>query len=404
MTRLLILSNGHGEDLSGALIGRVLKKRGYFVDAIPLVGKGQAYLEAGIQVLGNTREFSTGGLGYTTLRGRLTELFQGQLFYLLVRFWQLLVVVKRYDLLIVVGDVVPVTAAWLSGAKVVTYLVAYSSHYEGKLKLPWPCAYCLSSRRFQAIYSRDQLTAQDLSTQLCRSVFFLGNPFVDYVLVPYPGLPSCDKRLGLLPGSRRPEVESNLLLILRLLEVFIEHHSTLPLPSFDLALVSAVDDILLSELSVNAGWQFKKKGSASLSTELVRGKCRINVHRDSFVQVLQSSDVLLSMAGTATEQAVALSKPVIQLVGYGPQFTSTFAEAQRRLLGPTVFCAPGRVGEEKLFLETAILISELLLRSSKDASLKRNCHLQAISRLGVEGGASRISEAIDQCLAPSLKA
>jgi len=45
------------------------------------------------------------------------------------------------------------------------------------------------------------------------------------------------------------------------------------------------------------------------------------------------------MAGTAAEQAVGMAKPVLQLPGQGPQFTAGFAEAQRRLLGPTVFCA-----------------------------------------------------------------
>ena len=62
-------------------------------------------------------------------------------------------VASKYDLLVVVGDVIPITAAWLTGLPVVTYLVAYSSHYEGKLKLPWPSANCLSSDRFLKIYT-----------------------------------------------------------------------------------------------------------------------------------------------------------------------------------------------------------------------------------------------------------
>ena len=38
--------------------------------------------------------------------------------------------------------------------------------------------------------------------------------------------------------------------------------------------------------------------------------------------------MLYSMAGTATEQAIGLGKPVIQIEGKGPQFTKTFAEAK----------------------------------------------------------------------------
>ena len=59
MGRLLLLSNGHGEDLSGALLGQALQREGHAVDALPLVGKGQPYQDAGIALIGGTQEFST---------------------------------------------------------------------------------------------------------------------------------------------------------------------------------------------------------------------------------------------------------------------------------------------------------------------------------------------------------
>ena len=87
---ILLLSNGHGEDLSGALLGRSLRELGHPVEALPLVGRGEAYRRAGIPLLGRTREFSTGGIGYTSFKGRLTELVQGQVFYLLRQLLRLL--------------------------------------------------------------------------------------------------------------------------------------------------------------------------------------------------------------------------------------------------------------------------------------------------------------------------
>jgi hypothetical protein len=60
--RILLLSNGHGEDLSGALIGQELQRLGHTVHALPLVGHGRAYAQAGLPMLGRTREYSTGGL------------------------------------------------------------------------------------------------------------------------------------------------------------------------------------------------------------------------------------------------------------------------------------------------------------------------------------------------------
>ena len=82
---VLLLSNGHGEDLSGALVAAQLLARGIAVEALPLVGHGSPYRQLGIPVLGRTRSCSTGGLGYTSLAGRLSELVEGQLLYVLGR-------------------------------------------------------------------------------------------------------------------------------------------------------------------------------------------------------------------------------------------------------------------------------------------------------------------------------
>ena len=136
MSKILFLSNGHGEDLSGALISIAFKNLGHDVKALPLVGNGESYLKAGVKVVGKTKSFSTGGMGYTSLKGRILELIQGQIVYLIKRTYLLFLISSKYDLLVVVGDVLPITVAWLTRLPVITYLVAYSSHYEGKLKLP----------------------------------------------------------------------------------------------------------------------------------------------------------------------------------------------------------------------------------------------------------------------------
>ena len=397
MARLLLLSNGHGEDLSGALLGKALQACGHQVEALPLVGGGHPYRDAAIPVVANTREYSTGGLGYTSLRGRLTELIQGQVLHLLQALLRLLRIRKRYALVVVIGDVIPVMAAWLSGRPVATYLVAYSSHYEGRLNLPWPCGSCLSHPRFQAVYSRDLLTADDLSSQLGRPVQVLGNPFMDSVLADAPALPARRRRIALLPGSRRPELEHNLQLMLALIQ-------RLPAPlissgelAIDLALIRALDDAALTKLATPLGWQLRE---ASSGITLIKGSHRIDVRRGQFASVLQSADLVISMAGTAAEQAVGLAKPVLQMVGAGPQFTASFAEAQRRLLGPTVFCAEGDSGAASTLDASARLTLQLLERSSQDQRLQQRCRQQADERLGSMGGAARMAAAITALIKP----
>ena len=83
MSRILFLSNGHGEDLSGSLIAKQLVNNGFSVEALPIVGKGIHYEKEKIKIIGKTKEFSTGGIGYNSFKGRLTEILGGEIFYLL---------------------------------------------------------------------------------------------------------------------------------------------------------------------------------------------------------------------------------------------------------------------------------------------------------------------------------
>jgi uncharacterized protein (TIGR03492 family) len=413
---VLLLSNGHGEDLSGATLGRQLVLRGVAVEALPLVGHGQAYRQAGITVLGPTRDFSTGGLGYTSLAGRLTDLREGQFTYvlrLLGRLWRRR---RRYQLVVAVGDLVPVLGAWLTGQESAVYLVAYSSHYEGRLRLPWPCGWLLKRPRVRAVWSRDQLTADDLSEQLGRPVDFLGNPFLDPLLEGVPataadhpdavaahGTAASRPVVAVLPGSRLPEALGNLTLLLGVLERLPAATATPGgEPILRAAMVAALEPGAIAA-AAPLGWHFVAgDGAAGLApAALQREGRRLELHWNRFAAVLASCDVVLAMSGTASEQAVALARPVLQLAGPGPQFTEGFAEAQRRLLGPGVRCAPGPVGQPDTLAATARLLRGMLdwlADPVAGPSWRRELEAIAAERLGATGGSDRIASVILEIL------
>ena len=161
----------------------------------------------------------------------------------------------------------------------------------------------------------------------------------------------------------------------------------------DRALVPSLDDDSLRRLSERCGWHLK---NGVLERE---GAWGINVRREAFRAVLQHSDLVIGMAGTAIEQAVGLAKPVLQLPGQGPQFTAAFAEAQRRLLGPTVFCADGESGSHEALEGTAALAMALLERARRDPDLQQQCQEEAKWRLGDAGGGPRMAAAICSLLA-----
>lgn len=399
---VLLVSNGHGEDLSGSLLAAALRRRGVAVAALPLVGHGAPYLRAGIPVLGRTRSYSTGGLGYTSARGQLTELLQGQPLYLLQRLLLLGRQRRRFALVVAVGDLLPVLAAWLSGVRAAVYLVAYSSHYEGRLRLPWPCGWLLRRPRIRAVWSRDALTAADLSQQLLRPVRFLGNPFLDPVAAPehWPARQTVpgQQRLALLPGSRLPEALRNLELMLRLLPLLpppLQQPGRLRLQA---ALVGDLGAEAIAAMAGPLGWQLQSRGVLSghgLRLELGWGE---------FAPILAGADLVLSMAGTAAEQAVGLAKPVLQLAGRGPQFTEGFAEAQRRLLGPGLFCAPGAAGSPAALAAGAARAADLLAELAdprRGPALQSQLRREAERRIGAPGGSERMAEAIMALLATS---
>ena len=403
MSRLLLISNGHGEDLSGSLLGKALQVQGAVVEALPLVGHGEAYRRAGLPVVGPTRDFSTGGLGYTSLAGRLTELRQGQLAYLLGRLGAAWRRRRSCDWVVVVGDVVPLLAAWLTRKPLAVYLVAYSSHYEGHLRLPWPCGWLLRQPRVRLLWSRDALTAADLTQQLGRPVHFVGNPFQEGAgarvsLTPEAGVGSV---LGLLPGSRLPEARSNLL---QMLEVLGELPQ--PWPAHLRILAALVPSLKAEEIgraAATSGWSLEAPAAEVGRPVLRCGALRVELVADSFWGVLHSSDLLLAMAGTAAEQAVGLGKPVLQLAGAGPQFTEGFAEAQRRLLGPAVSCAPGPVGAATTLKATAqMAVAQLARLADPVAGPRWRAQMArvALERLGEPGGTARMVEALMAKLEP----
>jgi uncharacterized protein (TIGR03492 family) len=90
------------------------------------------------------------------------------------------------------------------------------------------------------------------------------------------------------------------------------------------------------------GWQ--ENSSLSVTTPIQdqqglgfqQGVTPLFLTQNAYHSCLHACDFAIAMAGTATEQCVGLGKPVIAIPGRGPQYTAAFAEAQTRLLGPSV--------------------------------------------------------------------
>jgi len=204
--------------------------------------------------------------------------------------------------------------------------VAYSSRYEGRLRLPWPCGWLLAQPGIRAIWSRDPLTATDLARQLARPVQFLGNPFVDVVSVanPHgqlhpPEVVAAGLELALVPGNRLPEAARNLGLMLQVLALLPEHWAQRHGLRLRAALVPDLDRRRIAELGQALGWRLEEAEDQE-AMRLVRGPLPLQLELGwgQFTAILRGAALVLCTAGTAAEQAVGLGIPVLQLAGRGP--------------------------------------------------------------------------------------
>ncbi|MDJ0707888.1 MAG: lipid-A-disaccharide synthase-related protein [Leptolyngbyaceae cyanobacterium MO_188.B28] len=397
--QVLFLSNGHGEDLNASLVLQALAKTEWEIGtaAMPLVGAGNAYRKLNVPIIGPTQTMPSGGIIYTNLLNWIKDLFAG----LIGLIWRQLQAVRQHsrqcDLIFAAGDIVPIVFAHLTGRPYTAFIVSTSSYYEGRLRLPWITERCLRSPRCLQIFTRDAFTAKDLQQRGIAKAVFAGYPIMD-VLTPIgkdlhlqPDVPM----IALLPGSRLPEALNNLALQLQLCSQIAK----LKPMQFRAALVPSITEADLAAIAQAQNWRYRGRGCLE---KTISGQiCQVHCLHDAFPDILHQCNSAIGMAGTAVEQAVGLGKPVVQIVGAGPQFTYRFAEAQMRLLGISVKTVGKRPATPTILQQAAQQIIDVL----EDSTYLSNCVANGKDRVGAAGGSVSIAKQVSQHVlnpAPSL--
>ena len=389
---ILFMSNGHGEDLNASLILQELPKiaPNINITGMPLVGEGNAYRSLNLPLIGQPKSLPSGGIFYMNPLTLLKDVSAGLIGFTLYQIRTLLKYCSCYDLIVAVGDIFPVTMAYITNRPFVAFLVSTSSYYEGKLNLPWLTRLCLRSPRCLAIFTRDAFTAEDLQQQGFKQASFLGYPIMDILTPTEKNLHLDDNipTIALLPGSRIPEALNNLELLLKVCESL----ASLEKVQFRVALVKAIQENELEILAKNLGWQYQSCGILIKKQE--ENTIRVECYYQAFSDIINHCDLALGMAGTAVEQVVGLGKPVIQLPGKGPQFTYPFAEAQMRLLGISVKTMGKSYKNSDIFIATAKTIQSIL----QDQDYLEKCRKNGEERVGKPGGSLNIAQAIANLL------
>jgi uncharacterized protein (TIGR03492 family) len=336
--RIVFLSNGHGEDVVGSRVAKALRCREprLRIAALPLVGLGGPYEEAGIELLGPRRVLPSGGLLMHSPSLLLADLRAG--FAGLTASQARFLAGLRCEALIVVGDVYAQLLGRLARAKarfVIQTLV--SAHHSAGQPFSAPNRVFreritplerLLMRGARAVYVRDKATETALNGSGLAHARFLGNPIVDGLEgSPPAGLKEVSRVVALLPGSRSYSQRS-LALMLRALE-------RIPLP-----VVGAVAWVGEGAPEPPPGWEFAAGPNEDRGHlgELRAGQLHALVYRDRFADVLCAGRVVMGTSGTANEQAVAAGKPVVAFP-VPPHYSAAFLANQKRLLGPALAVA-----------------------------------------------------------------
>jgi uncharacterized protein (TIGR03492 family) len=368
---LLCISNGHGEDIIAVRVLKELRRLPHAptISALPIVGEGGAYQKIGIPIVGPTQTMPSGGFIYMDTRQAFRDVQGGLVGLTLQQLKTLRAWGKTGGKVLAVGDIVPLAMAWASGADYAFIGTAKSEYYvrneagrlpnrpwtegrSGSIYLPWE-RWLMGHRRCRGAFVRDQLTAYYL--QRCGvKASYPGNPMMDGLDTATAKLarltaafPPAEAvlTLALMPGSRAPEAFENWQRIVIALDSVAQAFPNRQIRALG-AIAPSLNVAVLKDALIEAQWQPEPGFIPGSLLTFCRHNCRLVITTDAFAECLHLADAALATAGTATEQAVGLGKPVFTIPGTGPQFTAAFAEAQSRLLGPSILVVdnPAAVG------------------------------------------------------------
>jgi len=198
MKNILIITNGHGEDLVGAEIIKALGPD-FNITALPVVGEGKAFAGLNVKVLGPRKKLPSGGFSLRNFAYLFQDLFSGLIGNTLEMNKILKDLRGQFNLTVAIGDIVPIIGALKVKNPFIFVGVNKSSYYRkfGYNYTIWE-KYLLQKHALK-VYVRDKATTDDLSF-----AEYAGNPLMDCYGNPprQTGQEPDTKVIGLLPGTR----------------------------------------------------------------------------------------------------------------------------------------------------------------------------------------------------------
>ncbi len=372
--RLLFIANGNGEDsVAAEIIGQLPDE--FHADVYPVIGDGAAY--SGLcECVGPRARVPSEGWRHE--KGSVARDIRGGMFAMV---WPAIRFLKaargRYDRVIVVGDMVGPLFSLLAGLEIDIYLdvfkVGQAHRYLGIEK--W-----ILRRVARKTFNRDDILASSLraagiDAQSAGNVMMDTVPRGSYDMA---GRCRHDYAVTLMPGSREWTGES-----LRLQVQALTRLPTHLAPDIFLALAGGIDP---ERLAAETGLEFvPPQGDEASDAGTLSGEGLIvHLARGVVGNLVEGSDLVLSQAGTGTQQALGLGKPVITFNRAGNR--------KKRMRDEQALMGEAR----RLMPEDADAVAGEMAHLLSDPGLRARLGRIGRARLGGPGTIAAVIEALRQ--------
>ncbi len=305
--RLVVASNGYGEDAIGAVVAQRLRDRfpSAQVQAFPLVGLGTPYRERTIEIAAPTAETPSGGLIKYRFRDLVTDLRSGLLSLIRRQLAAWGELRGRCRTVVAVGDVYLLCHALLGqGCRPLMVATAKTVLLHGH----WRLESFLYRRGVRCLWTRDEATAQELQRSGVRALF-RGNPIMDLAWDNKEStleLWGEGRRVLLLPGSRL-RAYRDVGLLLDTVEIMGQRERL----SLVLVVAPSISLDRLIQAAQERHWTLEAQGPAGA---LSLRSLKVLLYHGEVGQAAPGAELLIGLGGTANQVCAGLGVPVLSVL------------------------------------------------------------------------------------------
>ena len=353
--RIVVASNGYGEDAIGVALADKLRTRlpASEVSAFPLVGKGDAYLQAGFTVKSAPSVTPSGGVLKYSLKDLWGDMRAGLLKHVRAQLADWKKIARSVRTPICVGDVyLLLHTLWGAGARPMFCATAKTVYLSGH----WRIERAIISRFTLRTWTRDRKSAE----QLGHNAVYSGSPVMDLL--------GEHKRVKgdvilLLPGSRMRACK-DVKMLLDAAEIMCEAGET----SFRMVLAPTLPDDEFLQACEGYGWTVN-------NGRLLHSGITITLTHESIARAAEGVKILIGLGGTANQLCAGLGIPVISIDEKGKR-------VQKKLLGDS----------EILTEPSGKALAECALMVLRDEELYSSMSRAGRERMGEPGALDGIAD------------